>query len=137
MSKKKKRLIISLSVVAVVIIAIVVTVVALINKMEKDLEYLKNLEFENIDLTQIEDNTYFGSYSAAVVSAEVKVTVTNHAITNIEIVKHDNGKGAAAEAITGDVIEAQSLEVDAISGATHSSIVILKAIENALLSALN
>ncbi len=37
-----------------------------------------------------------------------------------------------AEIITDKVIDTQSLQVDAISGATYSSKTILKAIENAL-----
>ena len=62
----------------------------------------------------------------------MKVFVKDHKIERIELVKHRNGKGAPAEAITGKVVEAQSLQVDAISGATYSSKVILQAIENAL-----
>jgi uncharacterized protein with FMN-binding domain len=47
-------------------------------------------------------------------------------------VKHVNGQGKPAEVITEKVIETQSLQVDVVSGATYSSKVILKAIENAL-----
>ncbi len=60
--------------------------------------------------------------------------VENHTITDIDILKHDNGKGKAAEAITSDVIKNQSVQVDVVTGATYSSKVILKAIENALTS---
>jgi uncharacterized protein with FMN-binding domain len=63
------------------------------------------------------------------------VTINNHKITGIELVKHNHGQGAPAEVITGKVVEAQTLEVDIVSGATYSSKVILKAIENALKSA--
>lgn len=63
---------------------------------------------------------------------EVEVTVRQHKITDILIVRHDNGLGGAAETITDDVIREQSLEVDAVSGATVSSKCILKAIENVL-----
>jgi len=38
----------------------------------------------------------------------------------------------AAELITDMVIDSQSLKVDVVSGATYSSKIILKAIENAL-----
>ena len=55
-----------------------------------------------------------------------------HMIKEIELKKHDNGQGFPAEIIPGKVVEAQSLEVDIVSGATYSSKVILKAIENAL-----
>ncbi|MBA7580983.1 hypothetical protein ES708_22882 [subsurface metagenome] len=53
-------------------------------------------------------------------------------IAGIELVKHRSGQGAPAEMIASKVVEAQTLEVDVVSGATYSSKVILKAIENAL-----
>jgi len=47
------------------------------------------------------------------------------------IIEHFNGRGEKAEAIIPRVIEAQSLDVDVVSGATGSSKAILKAIEDA------
>ncbi|WP_313562885.1 FMN-binding protein [Ruminiclostridium cellobioparum] len=41
-------------------------------------------------------------------------------------------RGAKAEAIVDKIISEQSVTVDVISGATNSSKVILKAVENAL-----
>jgi uncharacterized protein with FMN-binding domain len=93
------------------------------------------MEIAQINLSAIEDGIYIGSYFAFPVSAQVSVTVKDHVITAIELVKHENGQGAPAEVIPGKVIESQSLQVDSVSGATYSSRVILKAIENALLSA--
>jgi uncharacterized protein with FMN-binding domain len=103
-----------------------------------------SLIIETVDLQKIKDGTYEGEYKnfpvIAVVSIKVKnhkiteidIKVKNHKITEIEIIKHREGKGEKAEAIIEDVIRAQSLEVDTISGATRSSKCILKAIENAL-----
>jgi uncharacterized protein with FMN-binding domain len=62
----------------------------------------------------------------------VRATVSGGRIASIEILKHFNGQGKPAEAIVPRVVEAQSLGVDTVSGATHSSLTILKAIENAL-----
>jgi len=45
------------------------------------------------------------------VKVEVSVTVANGAVTDIEILKHDNGLGRKAEVIRTDVINAQSLNV--------------------------
>lgn len=69
------------------------------------------------------------------VSAEVRVTVKGQRITGIELLEHNSGKGAPAEVIPGRAVEAKSLDVDAVSGATYSSKVILKTKENALESA--
>ena len=69
---------------------------------------------------------------AVLVAAQVRVTVADGAIRRIEILHHENGRGKPAEAVLDRVIAAQSLRVDAVSGATSSSKVLLKAVENAL-----
>jgi uncharacterized protein with FMN-binding domain len=66
------------------------------------------------------------------VSARVEITVHDGKITDIKLLEHNNGQGKPAEAIIGQVLENQTLEVDVIAGATYSSKVILKAIEDAL-----
>ena len=105
-----------------------------INSKLKDFsKEVAQIEVSNIDMDRIDDGIYTGEfYMSDFVGAKVKVTVDNNEITKIEFLDHKYGKGRKAEVITEDVIEKQSLEVDAISGATGSSRVILKAIEDAL-----
>ena len=103
-----------------------------VQKMENSLSELSAIEIEDIDLSQISDGIYEGSYSVFPVSVEVKVTVENNIITDIEIIKHDTGQGQSAEAIIDDVLLEQSIDVDIIQGATYSSKVILLAIKDAL-----
>jgi uncharacterized protein with FMN-binding domain len=131
---KKKHYVI-LPIVLLVVVGGFLGVKAMLARTESNLESLKYMEIAQIDLSIIEDGVYTGSYSAFPVAAEVSVTVKDHVITAIELVKHENGQGAPAEVIPGRVVESQSLQVDSVSGATYSSRVILKAIENALLSA--
>ena len=95
-------------------------------------ERVAAIEIENIDLQQVADGEYTGEYDAILVKVTVKVIVKNHTIETIELLRHENGRGSAAEVITGNVVKAQSLQVDTISGATASSKVILEAIELAL-----
>lgn len=104
----------------------------LFQKIEGDMASLETAAIPAIDLTVVEDGVYEGSYIALPISVEVLVTVREHQITEIELVRHTNGQGEAAEAVTGSVMEAQSLQVDAVSGATYSSKVILLAIGDAL-----
>jgi uncharacterized protein with FMN-binding domain len=104
----------------------------LFQNIEGDMASLETAAIPAIDLTVVEDGVYEGSYKALPISVEVLVTVSEHRITEIELVKHTNGQGEAAEAVTGSVMEAQSLQVDAVSGATYSSKVILLAIGAAL-----
>ena len=67
------------------------------------------------------------------VYAKVKVTVQSGVITNIDILEHKNGRGSSAEVVADRIIEEQKINVEAVSGATNSSTVIKKAVENALM----
>lgn len=84
------------------------------------------------DLSQLADGVYTGSCDNGIVQAQVEVAVQSHSIAGVRIVKHQNGLGGPAEAITEDIVKRQSVELDAVSGATMSSKTILKAVENAL-----
>lgn len=84
------------------------------------------------DLSSVQDGNYIGEYSITPVHVKVEVSVSNHRITNITILQHDNGLGSTAESIVNDVVQEQSLDIDAVSGATVSSKCILKAVENAI-----
>lgn len=85
------------------------------------------------DLALIPDGRYAGSYDSSLVEATVAVEVAEGRMTRIDILKHDCSPiGKKAEKITDRVLSAQSLDVDAVSGATCSSLTLLKAMENAL-----
>lgn len=84
------------------------------------------------DLSKLSDGTYSGSCDNGLVKVKAEVLVENNAIVNIHLLEHDNGLGSDAEVITHTVVQQQSVEVDAVSGATISSKTILKAVENAL-----
>ena len=90
------------------------------------------LRIQDVDLSKVPDGVYVGSQDAVLVAAEVRVTVADGAIRRIEILRHENGRGKPAEGVLDRVMAAQSLRVDAVSGATSSSKVLLKALENAL-----
>lgn len=91
-----------------------------------------DLEITTPSLDKVSDGTYQGSYEAGLTSAKVEVVMANGRIADLQLLEHDHGRGEAAEAIIDTVVEEQSLEVDAVSGATISSKVILKSIERAL-----
>lgn len=95
-------------------------------------EKLDAIVINQINLENIEDGTYTGEAKAGLIKVVAEVKVSNHMITDIRLIEHDNWQGGPAEAILEDVIDNQSLEVDLISGASSSSKVILKAIENSL-----
>lgn len=96
------------------------------------IENVRNISVSMPDLSNIQNGNYSGEYLIAPVHVRVEVSVRDHRITDIAILQHDSGLGSAAESIINDVIEKQSLNIDAVSGATVSSKCILKAVENAI-----
>lgn len=129
MNKKIKWIIIGLGIIlAVGVIALLVYLNVLNNYKEK----MANTVISDIDLEKIPDGTYVGDYDVSLVYVKVEATVKNGRITDIKLLEHKNGKGEKAEVIVDRIIKAQSLDVDTVSGATNSSIVIKKAIEIAL-----
>lgn len=100
-------------------------------------EVIEGIKITNVDLSKIKDGTYTGEFYTTIIGAEVNVKVENHKIAEVELVQHKNERGKKAEIIPDRVVQAQSLQVDTVTGATNSSKVILKAIENALESAEN
>ena len=93
---------------------------------------VNTIQVQSVDLNNIQNGKYSGKFDANVISAEVEVTVDNHKIKSVDLINHKNERGKKAEAIIDTVIEKQTINVDTVSGATNSSKVILKAIENAL-----
>ena len=97
---------------------------------------VKETTFEEINISDISDGVYIGEYDVNFIYAKVEVTVQNGEITNINILEHRHERGKAAEAITNKIVDEQKIDADAISGATNSSTVIKKAVENALKNGL-
>lgn len=128
--KRKYRLLIIL---VCIVVCIGLLFAYFVNRMNESLENLRTMEIPEVDLSTIDDGVYEGSFSTFPVSVIVNVTVLDHEITVIDILRHDNGKGSSAEVIVDDVISQQNLDVDIISGATYSSLVILFAVADALL----
>jgi uncharacterized protein with FMN-binding domain len=93
---------------------------------------ISSIVISNVNLKSVPNGIYKGSYDAIMIAADVSVSVQNHTIKSITLLRHKNERGKKAEVIVNKVVAAQSLKVDTISGATNSSKVILKAIENAL-----
>ncbi len=90
------------------------------------------LVIADVPMSTVRDGTYEGEFTTALVAARVQATVITGRLESIKVLKHRHGPGHGADAIIDRVIAAQSLKVDAISGATTSSKVMLKAIQSAL-----
>ena len=93
---------------------------------------VREINIDEIDISDISDGVYTGECNVNFIYAKVEVTIQNGEIANINILEHKNERGKGAVSITDKIIKEQKIDVDAISGATNSSIVIKKAVENAL-----
>lgn len=92
-----------------------------------------NLEIDDVNLSSVDDGTYTGKYIGGRWTNEVSVTVKEHRITEVDILKDVLiPKPGIAEEIISKVIEEQRADVDVVSGATVTCKAYLKSIENAL-----
>jgi uncharacterized protein with FMN-binding domain len=90
------------------------------------------IAIEDIALSKVADGSYVAAENFFPVTAKVRVEVKAGRIEGIAVLAHSHGPKHGADALVARVIEKQSLGVDAISGSTYSSKVMLKAIEDAL-----
>lgn len=111
-----------------------------ITRLQAETETLKETASEVNDSSQSsagtwKDGTYSGSGQGFGGEIDVDVTIDGGKITDVTVISHSGEDGtyfATAEAITDDIVEAQSADVDTISGATFSSTGIRDAVKDAL-----
>ena len=118
----------------VLILFILILVVSCTAMMNKEMEKTKKelMAIEDPDLSKVEDGTYKGKVETMLVKVELEVSVKNHKIISISIIKHENGKGKPAEAIVDAIVKDNSTDVELIAGATMSSLVIRAAVIDAV-----
>jgi len=108
--------------------------------LSKEHNEAKNLPLNGVDFSKLNDGTYTGEYEGGMYkwrANKVQVIVTSGKVRNIKLLSSsDPGCKNTDQTLLYDrVIEAQSLQVDTISGATLTSKAYLKAVENALMNA--
>ena len=118
------------NIIIIFLIVFIVISVLIFNIFSKSCFWCKTLTIKEINFNQIEDGEYLGNYKIFPVEVKVKVTIKDKEVINIELLEHFNGLGTPAEEVINQIIIKQSLQVDNITGATLSSIVIKKAIED-------
>ena len=111
---------------AVIILSLVLATVIHMKKQ------VNSFDKTRIEISQVQDGVYEGKSETDLVKVEVRVTVSNGEISDIEILKHECGLGKPAEEMIPTMIRKNDVEVDAITNATYSSEVIKDAIRNAL-----
>ena len=107
------------------VFVLAIALVALLGKGKTE-----KLTINYVDLQQIPDGTYLGQYSGYRFTNIAEITIVNHKITKIDIVKTQR-EDLSLELVDA-VIAAQSPVIDTISGATLDQKAFLKAVEIAL-----
>lgn len=93
---------------------------------------IASIRLKGIDCSDMADGKYTGEYDAGFIYARVEVSLEKGVITDIRILEHRHERGAAAEQIIHRITASGRTDTDAVSGATNSSLVIQKAVEDAL-----
>ena len=99
------------------------------NKMALE---VNSFDRTSVDISSVPDGKYEGSSETMLVKVNLIVTVADGKIENIEILKHECGKGKPANAIVDVMTKENRIDVDTVSGATFSSELITDAVRNAL-----
>ncbi len=100
---------------------------------ESESQKIRKLQFPGINLSEIEDGTYRGKFIHHNNLYETEVSIRDHRIEEIQVLHSEGDEyDQKAFAVLQRVIDQQSLQVDAVTGATKSSKLYLLTIYNAL-----
>lgn len=113
--------------------AVAISVAAIIYIQYDILQTMRQTAIPSVDLRQVSDGVYPGETNFGGFVYSVEVTVEEHVITDITIVQNRAGVyPSVAEGVVDKVIQAQQVDIDAVTGATTTSKAFLLAIEDAL-----
>ena len=104
-------------------------------RLNAKIESTDNADDQNAGEGSYKDGTYTGEADGFGGTVGVEVTVKKHKITAVNVTSAEGEDGSylsMAEDIIPKIVDAQSAEVDTISGATFSSTGIKKATKQAL-----
>jgi uncharacterized protein with FMN-binding domain len=110
------------------------------SRLMKEHREAGSLPLNAVDFSRLNDGTYHGAYEGGMYkwrANECQVTVSSGRVTGIQLLgsKDPGSKNTQHEVLYDRVMQAQSLQVDTISGATLTSKAWLQAVENALIPA--
>lgn len=122
----KKKLLIAFGVIIIIFIGMFLGITNGLSEGAK-------VSINGINLSDIPDGSYTGTYEFKRWTNTLVVHVLNHTITEIDIEKDVAvAQNSCSSEMFRRVIKAQDTKVDTVSGATVTSKAYLKSIENAL-----
>lgn len=116
---------------------IVVLFVAVMAVFMLEIEAVKNTQVIHYEMSDVTDGSYIGEASTYLIHVKVKVDVKDRTITNIELLEYQHNRGDEAVDILDPMVKENSTNVDNVSGATQSSILIKAAVSDALEKGVN
>lgn len=123
-----------LKIILFVFIVFGLVAVAGIFYLTRGLESGSELVINGVNLSLLDNGAYSGKYNGGRWSNEVNVTIKDHKIIKIDVVKDVTfAKQDVKEELLNKVVNDQNTNIDVISGATVTCKAYLKAIENALI----
>jgi uncharacterized protein with FMN-binding domain len=134
--KRKGKLKMVLTVIGVLVVLLAAGMGGGILYTAEEHKEAKNLPIAAIDFKNLDDGAYIGEYEGGMKkwrTNKVQVTVSSGKVNEIKVLEQNYKLESEFTGKLYDrVIEAQSLQVDVISGATLTSKACLKSVENAL-----
>ena len=130
MSISRKKIVMILIMLFLLLASIFGT--AYIDRVGEYKRAVKETTIQEVNISDIPDGVYIGEYDVNFIYAKVEVDVSGGKIIDVRILEHRQERGKAAEAVANEIVDEQRIDVDTVSGATNSSIVIKKAVEVAL-----
>lgn len=116
---------------------IIITAVFFLGCASQEMMRVRQMEIKNVDINHFPDGEYIGSFSYGNFEYIVKTIVNDNKISDIQILQNRDTKHAKlAEGVVAEIVEQQTPNVDAISGATTTSKALMKAVENSLVNTL-
>jgi uncharacterized protein with FMN-binding domain len=126
-----KKFLFVLLIVSAVLLIIMLIFRSEYNQSERKIRYEYSL-VSDIDLNEVKDGVYPGKFIGFPVKVELTVTVKSHKIEKIDVQCEISGNGYSAKGLPDRIIKAQKIRVDAVTGATTSSQIIMIAVYRAL-----
>lgn len=126
-----KKILMVIGIIIIVIVCIVGIFYARYMSMASNVkeQYAK---IAAVELKKIPDGKYIGSFGDFLVFVKLEVEVNKHKITSIRMIEQKCGRGYEALDTIKRIIKAQSPKVDAVTGATGSSMSIMISVDRAL-----
>jgi len=98
-----------------------------------DADYVRTMPIYDVELTAVSDGEHEGRFAYGGFTYVVLTTTRGHRIVKIDLLKNrDERHARQAEGVLPRVIEKQTPNVDAVTGATTTSKALMKAVENSL-----